>query len=146
MDHESDVKRVPVGTLELREERATVERQRVAAGQVVIRRERRTRVQTIEVDLTDEVLVIETSAGQGQVFLGGRLLEPGTVQEVLLSQEQVQVVKQVYAVQDVYIAKETRTVQHTVPVELAYEEIVVEQQDVDGHLVVLDSPEDHRET
>ncbi|GGL08615.1 DUF2382 domain-containing protein [Deinococcus radiotolerans] len=140
MDNDTEVKRVPVGTLELREERATFAKQRVLAGQVIVRRERRTRVETVEVELTEEVLVIEVAAGHGQVLLDGVQLEPGTIREIQLTQEQVQVVKQVYAVQDVHLTRETRTVQHTVPVELAYEELAVDRRNVHGQLVVQPPP------
>ncbi len=71
-------------------------------------------------------------------------LEPGTVQEVILSQERVQIVKHLYAVQDVSITKTTQTVLHTIPVELAYEELVVDQRDMEKHLQDADNRPEER--
>ncbi|MBZ9750663.1 YsnF/AvaK domain-containing protein [Deinococcus sp. HMF7604] len=140
MDNEPLLTRVPVGTLELREERALITTQRVQAGRVEVRRERRTRTETVEVELTEEVLVIETTAGGPQVQVNGLLLDPGTVQEVLLYQERAEVVKQVYAVQNVQVSKLTRTVPFTAQVDLAYEELVVDQQNGVEELVITEGP------
>ncbi|MDR6218060.1 DUF2382 domain-containing protein [Deinococcus soli (ex Cha et al. 2016)] len=144
MENDPEVKRVPVGTLELREERAVTETQRVVAGHVTVRRERRVRVEHIEVELAEEVLMIETVSGTGKVTVNGMTLEPGTVQEVILSQERVQIVKHLYAVQDVSITKTTQTVLHTIPVELAYEELVVDQRDMEKHLQDADNRPEER--
>ncbi|GGM53095.1 hypothetical protein GCM10008956_31430 [Deinococcus arenae] len=142
MDRESDMRRVPNGTLELREERAVIEKQRVVAGHVTVRRERRVRVEHVQIELAEEVLVIETMSGTGRVTVNGVSLEPGAVQEVILSQEQAQVVKQVYVVEDVEITKAAQVVLHTVPVELAYEELVLDEQDGNGPPTATISPPD----
>lgn len=142
MDRDADVRRVPHGTLELREERAVVEKQRVVAGHVTVRRERRVRVEHVQIELAEEVLVIETMSGTGRVMVNGVSLEPGAVQEVILSQEQAKVVKQLYVVEDVEITKVAHVVLQTVPVELAYEELVLDQQDGEGHLTAINPLEE----
>ncbi|MHA0044075.1 DUF2382 domain-containing protein [Deinococcus sp. PEB2-63] len=117
------------------------------AGHVTVRRERRVRVEHVQIELVEEVLVIETRYGTGRVTVNGVSLKPGAVQEVILSQEQAQVVKQLYVVEDVEITKAAQVVLHTVPVELAYEELVLEQQDSGGHLTVdVSPPEEERGT
>ncbi|MDR6221070.1 DUF2382 domain-containing protein [Deinococcus soli (ex Cha et al. 2016)] len=133
---------MPHGTLELREERAVVEKQRVVAGHVTVRRERRVRVEHVQIELAEEVLVIETMSGTGRVMVNGVSLEPGAVQEVILSQEQAKVVKQLYVVEDVEITKVAHVVLQTVPVELAYEELVLDQQDGEGHLTAINPLEE----
>lgn len=86
--------------------------------------------------------MIETMSGTGRVMVNGVSLEPGAVQEVILSQEQAKVVKQLYVVEDVEITKTANVVLQTVPVELAYEELVLDQQDGEKHLTAMNPLEE----
>ena len=132
---ESDrIQTVEVGVLELREELPVIVKESVLAGQVSIRREVQTRTETVVMELTRETLRIEVGAGQAAVYLGDELLQPGESREVLLYDEQVVVSKQPYVTQEVRVGKRTVTERTEYPLELQYEELVVDRTDAAGTL------------
>lgn len=114
------------GRLELRAEQAVVEKQRVAAGSVVVRRELRHRTEQLTVELLSEVLVLEARPGAVGVTVDGVPLAPGETREITLSREEAHVEKRVAVTETVDIFKRRREVQRTLPVELAYEELDVQ--------------------
>ncbi|WP_407569773.1 YsnF/AvaK domain-containing protein [Deinococcus altitudinis] len=125
--------------LELREELPLVVRESVLAGQVTVHREVLTRTETVVMELTRETLRIEVGAGQAAVYLGDELLLPGESREVLLYDEKVVVGKQAYVTQEVRVGKRTVTERAEYPLELQYEELVVNRIDAAGTLVT-DAP------
>lgn len=123
---------VQVGVLELREELPVIVRSSVLAGQVSIQREVLTRTETIVMELTRETLRIEVGEGQAAVYLGDELIRPGESREVLLYDEQVVVSKQPYLTQEVRVSKRTVTERSEYPLDLQYEELVVNRTDAPG--------------
>jgi uncharacterized protein (TIGR02271 family) len=123
---------VQVGVLELREELPVIVRSSVLAGQVSIQREVLTRTETVVMELTRETLRIEVGEGQAAVYLGDELIRPGESREVLLYDEQVVVSKQPYVTQEVRVSKRTVTERSEYPLELQYEELVVNRTDAPG--------------
>ncbi|MBZ9751110.1 YsnF/AvaK domain-containing protein [Deinococcus sp. HMF7604] len=128
MKEERKVSRALEGVLQLREERAEVRKIREATGQVMLRRERRVREETVRVELVSEVLVITAVEGAPTVQIGTRTLAPGESYEVLLSDERAVVDKVVAQTQEVRVFKDTFVREETVPLQLAYEELVVEEK------------------
>lgn len=94
-----------VGRLELREERAFVERRREIAGQVRVRREVERRVETVEVELLTETIVIEVVAGSSGVFIDGTPLLEGESREIVTYREEAEVVKKPVVNEEVRILK-----------------------------------------
>ncbi|MFC4452198.1 YsnF/AvaK domain-containing protein [Deinococcus sonorensis] len=121
-----------VGRLELRAERATLDKVRAEAGTVVVRRELRQRQEVLTVELMSEVLVIETKSGGPDVYLDGVLLPAGEPRELLLYTEMAEVTKVPHVVEEVKVYKEWRAVQRSVPVQLGYETLVVDEQLLPG--------------
>ena len=126
---------VQVGVLELREELPVIVKESVLAGQVTVQREVLTRTETVVMELTRETLRITVGAGQAAVYLGDELIRPGESREVLLYDEQVVVSKQAYVTQEVRVSKQTVTERAEYPLELQYEELVVNRTDVAGTLI-----------
>jgi uncharacterized protein (TIGR02271 family) len=116
-----------VATLELREERAVWQQERVTAGQVQVRREVQTRTETVSTELRREVLIIETSPGGPAVYVGDQLLQPGEQREIVLYDEQATLQKVPYVTEEVRIGKRTVTERHEAQVELKREVLVVEE-------------------
>ena len=116
-----------VATLELREERAVWQQERVLAGQVQVRREVQTRTETVSTELRREVLIIEASPGGPAVYVGDQLLQPGEQREIVLYDEQATLQKVPYVVEEVRIGKRTVTERHEAQVELRREVLVVEE-------------------
>ena len=116
------------GVLELREERAQVEREQVSAGSVTVRRDVLVRTETVVVELRREVLVIETRPGGPAVYFGEELLHPGESRELVLYDEQAVVTKVAFVSEEVHVGKRSVTESHTSSVDLNYEVLVVEQQ------------------
>lgn len=121
-DHEA----VLQGRLELRAEQAVVHKERQAAGSVTVRRELRRREQQLTVELLSEVLVLEARPGEVGVTVDGLPLAPGETREIILYQEEASVEKRVVLTETVDVFKRRRSVQRTLPVELAYEELDVQ--------------------
>ncbi len=117
-----------LGVLELREERALVEREQVSAGSVTVRRDLRVRTETVVVELRREVLVIETRPGGPAVYFGEELLHPGESRELVLYDEQAVVSKVAFVSEEVHVGKRSVTESRQSSVDLNYEVLVVEQQ------------------
>ena len=117
-----------LGVLELRKERALVEREQVSAGSVTVRRDLRVRTETVVVELRREVLVIETRPGGPAVYFGEELLYPGESRELVLYDEQAVITKVPFVTEEVHIGKRSVTESHESSVDLNYEVLVVEQQ------------------
>ena len=142
----SEQKRTLVGNMELLEERAVVDKERLDVGKVTVTKQIRTKTVNVPVELVEEVMVIETeyydadsrhllttTASEADLV---RHIEPTldskpsiTVngKQVLLDQEPVEIVlsrqvavikKETYAVQDVAIEKSTHVHKDTFDVEL----------------------------
>ena len=152
----ADSKRQTMGTLELLEERAVVDKERLDVGKIRVRKHTKTKTVNIPVELVEEVLVVETDYydADSRRFLNTdateedlvRLIEPtlnskpsikvnGT--EVFLDQEPVEIVlsrqvavvkKETHAVQDVAIEKSTHIHKDTFEVELKHEELEVSEE------------------
>lgn len=148
-----------VGSIELLEERAVVNKERVNTGKLTMRKEQRTRTVNVPVELTEEVLVIHTEyvdSDSKQLLLNDsnddnviRFIEPQskttpsiTVDgkdihlgqepvEIVLSREVATIQKETYAVQDINISKSTHTHSEKFDVELAHEELDVDESNID---------------
>lgn len=149
-------KRQKVGSLELLEERAVVDKERLDIGKVTVRKQIKTKTVNIPIELVEEVLVIETDYydANSRRFLNTesreedlvRLIEPTlnskpslTINgsEVFLDEEPVEVVlsrqvavvkKETHAVQDVSIEKSTHIHKDTFDVELKHEELDINEE------------------
>ena len=159
----SEQKRTLVGNIELLEERAVVDKERLDVGKVTVTKQVRTKTVNIPVELVEEVMVIETeyydadskhllttTASEADLV---RHIEPTldskpsiTVngKQVLLDQEPVEIVlsrqvavikKETYAVQDVAIEKSTHVHKDTFDVELKHEELDVAEEAFFDHEV-----------
>lgn len=135
---DQDMKQKLVGTLELREEVPEVHVLREKLGAVSIRRERRVREETVTVDLVTEVLIIETRAGQPNIKFLGVDLPVGETMELEIYREEAEVSKKVVRSEHIEVYKDQVVEQVSIPVELAREELVVDQH---TH-VVPGKPED----
>ena len=156
---EYEKKRTLVGNIELLEERAVVDKERLDIGKVTVTKQTRTKTVNIPVELVEEVLVIDTEYydADSKQFLDAavaneadlvRHIEPTLSSQpsitvngksVLLDQEPVEIVisrqmavikKETYAVQDVAIEKSTHVHKDTFDVELKHEELNVQEE---GH-------------
>lgn len=152
-----------VGTIELLEERAVVDKERLDIGKVTVTKQVRTKTINIPVELVEEVMVIETEYydADSRQFLTTtasdedliRHIEP-TLQsrpsitvngtEMFLDQEPIEIVlsrqvavikKETYAVQDVAIEKSTHIHKDTFDVELKHEELDVKEEGYFDHEV-----------
>ncbi|MBZ9711953.1 DUF2382 domain-containing protein [Deinococcus multiflagellatus] len=131
MTEEQRVRRALQGVIELREERAEIQKVREETGRVVVRRERRVREETVRVELVSEVLVVTAQEGSPAVQIGTRTLAPGETYEVLLYDERAVPGKETVVAQEVRLFKDTFVREETVPLQLAYEELVVDEHMVD---------------
>ncbi len=160
---ETEKKRTLVGNIELLEERAVVDKERLDVGKVTVSKQVRTKTVNIPVELVEEVLVIDTEyydADSRQLLNSAaseadlvRHIEPTlsskpsiTVNgnQISLDQEPVEIVlsrqvavikKETYAVQDVAIEKSTHVHKDTFDVELKHEELDVEEEGYFDHEV-----------
>ncbi|WP_295819118.1 DUF2382 domain-containing protein [uncultured Deinococcus sp.] len=122
----------PRQIIELREERLTVEKRRAVYAQATVSRERRVREETVRLELVTEVLVITAHAGAPGVQVDGVALAPGETREIVLYQERALPGKDVVVTQEVTLTTQ-RDIQVTMtPVELAYEELVVNHIETKG--------------
>lgn len=128
--------------LELREERLRVDKEEVQAGVVRARKVVREWVETVEVPLREEHLVLEVLPGSGRVVIDGRELVAGDVFEVPLVEQQASVVVETVVSEDVTVRKESVEVQEQYQETLRREELVVDR---DGDLDVQDEAIDEDE-
>lgn len=156
-------KRTLVGNIELLEERAVVDKERLDVGKVTVSKQVRTKTVNIPVELVEEVLVIDTEYydADSRQFLNSAASEADLVRhieptlsstpsitvngkQVSLDQEPVEIVlsrqvavikKETYAVQDVAIEKSTHVHKDTFDVELKHEELEVKEEGYFDHEV-----------
>lgn len=116
------------GTLELREERPVIHKERGVVGTVTVSREVRRETVQVPVELVTEVLVIEHTAGAHAVTLDGAPLNPGERRELLIYREEAQVHKQVVVSEQVSVSKRQTVETRTFDTTLAREELVVQEE------------------
>lgn len=116
--------------LQLREERLNVSTQEEQAGTVRLSRRITERMETINVPVREERLVIEVvpGVGAGRVRVGDQTLVEGEVIEILLMEEQITVTKEAILKEDITIRKEVTTHTEQVSETLRSEELTVEDQ------------------
>lgn len=125
-------RRTPIASVELREEVLDVQKVRERIGSVEVRRERRTRQETVQVELVTEVITITTRPGGPSVTVDGAVLAPGEVREVVVYDERAQLGKEVVVSQVADIYKDVQVDRHSESIELAYEELVVDRSGISG--------------
>lgn len=153
---EYEKQRTLVGNIELLEERAVVDKERLDVGKVTVTKHVRTKTVNVPVELVEEVLVIDTDYydADSRQFLNSTASEADLVRHieptldskpsitvngktVSLDQEPVEIVisrqvavikKETYAVQDVAIEKSTHIHKDTFDVELKHEELDVQEE------------------
>ena len=117
--------------LELREERASVTKERVQSGTVTIRRELESRTETLSVEVITETLVISTQVqpdgSSASVMVNGQILEAGQEVRIVIHREAAQVEKSVVKTEDVIVRLEKRSKQVSFPVELHRESLVIDK-------------------
>lgn len=118
----------PVGTLELREERVFVNKQREVAGTLLLTREVRRETVQVPVELVTEVLVIEHRGGDHAVSLDGELIPPGEKRELVVYREDAVVDKRVVVSEIVNVGKRVVTETRTFDATLSREELVVHEE------------------
>lgn len=118
--------------IELREEVLSVRKERGVYAQATVQRERRVRQETVQVELVTEVLVITAQPGGPALMVDGEPLAPGESRELILYQEHARPGKEVVVTQEVHLVKQREVGTSTVSIELAYEELVVNQLPVQG--------------
>lgn len=121
-----------VGRLELREERAFVEKRREQSGQVRVRREVERRVETVAVELLTETVVIEVLAGASGVFLDGQPLLEGETREIVTYREEAEVQKKAVVSEEVRLLKRVVNTTQNFTVDLGREVLRVERAGVPG--------------
>lgn len=150
--------RTTVGKIELLEERAVVDKERLDVGKITATKHVRTRTVNVPIELSEEVLVIDTEYydADSQRFLANDVgdqdiirhieptlnhtatikvngsdisLEDGPV-EIVISRQVAVIKKETYAVQDIAIEKSTHVHKDSFEVELRHEELeVIEEGD-----------------
>ena len=119
-----------VGRLELREERAFVEKRREQSGQVRVRREVERRTETLTVELLTETVVIEVLAGANGVFLDGQPLTEGETRQIVTYREEAEVQKKAVVSEEVRLLKRSVNTTQNFTVELGREVLRVEQAEM----------------
>ncbi|WP_423227895.1 YsnF/AvaK domain-containing protein [Psychrobacter pygoscelis] len=153
---EIDPKREQVGRLELLEERAVVNKERLDVGKVTVTKHQRTKTIEVPIELVEEVLTIQTffEDAESEALLTGaydekdilRHVEPalGSVAvvningnrvevgnepvEIVLSRQVATIAKETYAVQQIDVEKSVHTHTDNIAVELKYEELDVKEE------------------
>ncbi|WP_438012281.1 YsnF/AvaK domain-containing protein [Psychrobacter raelei] len=149
--------RTVVGSLELLEERAVVDKERLDIGKVKVRKEVRRKTVNVPIELMEEILVIETDYydadsrafltnevsdedivrhieptldSQPSIMVNGNqvLLDSNEPLEIVISRQVALIKKETHAVQDVRIEKSTHLHQDTFEVELKHEELDVQEE------------------
>ncbi|GHF65888.1 stress response protein YsnF [Deinococcus metalli] len=118
--------------IELREEVLNVEKRREVYAHATVRRERRVRTEVVQLELVTEVLVITAAPGGPAVLVDGAALAPGETREIVLYRETALPGKEVVVTQEVHLGKDRHIRPYTADVELAYEELVVNQLPTEG--------------
>ena len=121
--------------LQLREERLRVEKEEVEAGVVRLTKRVREWVETVDVPLREEQLVVEVLPGSGVVRFGDQELQAGDVLEVPLLEERATVVKETVVSEDVIVRKVSAEVEEQFEATLRREELAIEES---GNLDVTD--------
>jgi uncharacterized protein (TIGR02271 family) len=112
--------------LQLREERLRVDTEETQAGVVRARTRVTERIETVNMPIREERLVIEVVPGTGRVRIGDRELQEGETIEVPLREERVVVGKEVVVHEDVVIRTESIERTESVQATLRREELSVE--------------------
>ena len=118
--------------LQLLAERPVVSAETADSGVVRVMKRIMERVETLEVPITEEVLVIESRRGAGRVVVNGREIGPNEPVEILLRTERPRVSKEVVRVEDVWLHTERVMSSQMVEATLRSEELVVDDP---AHLV-----------
>jgi uncharacterized protein (TIGR02271 family) len=114
--------------MELREERLNVGTEEFQAGAVRVTRRPVERIETIEVPVREERVVLEVLPGSGRVMVGDRVLTEGESIELTLTEEKVVVEKETVAVQDVNIRVERGQRTERLEETVRHEELVVDHE------------------
>lgn len=148
--------RHPVGHIELLEERAVVNKERLDVGKVTVTKHQRTKTIQVPIELVEEVLTIQTNYHDADskalltgsyderdilhhvepsletvavVNINGKRIEVGQEPvEIVLSRQVATIAKETYAVQEIDIEKSVHTHTDTIAVELKYEELDVKEE------------------
>ncbi|MBB6099960.1 uncharacterized protein (TIGR02271 family) [Deinobacterium chartae] len=130
-DQRSAAQAEKVADLELLEERAEISRRTLPAGRVQVRRELERHVETVQVELVREVLVLRLEAGDGPgVVLNGEVLAPGEERRFELYREEAEVVKKVVLSERVEVFKQRVREPRRLEVELKRHRLVVNGEKV----------------
>ena len=119
--------------LQLKEERLRITKEQEQAGTVRVRKRVIERLETVNVPVREEYLIVERVAGTGIVRIGDRELHEGESIEVPVLRERVHVTKDVIISEDVIIRKESFVRTEQVEETVRKEDIVV---DSEGELAV----------
>ena len=114
-------------TIQLRAERLSIDKVRVASGTVRIRKEVITQQQNVDVPIMHEELVIERHPVTGG-SVGGTIGDEKTI-TVPLSREEVAVSKDTFVTEEVEVGKRAVTNVETVSESLRHEELIVNDPD-----------------
>lgn len=112
-------------TLELREERLRVEKEREQAGEVRLGKRVEERTEQVDVPLREERVVIERHSGSGQA-VGGEIRDTGEEIEVPVMKERAEVEKDTVVAEEVGVRKEAVERTEQVQANLRREELEVE--------------------
>lgn len=123
------------GRMQLREERLQLSKHDAQTGAVRLSKRIVEHVETVEVPVTEEWLVVERVPGAGRVVIDGRELGEGEYCEFPLRVERVQVTKEVVATEDILVYKQVAEHTEQVRETVRKEELVVD----DPHGYVVDS-------
>jgi uncharacterized protein (TIGR02271 family) len=126
-------------TLELREERLRVDKEREQAGEVRLGKQVVEETQSVEVPLREERVVIERHAGSGEA-VGGEIGDTGEEIEVPVMKERAEVEKETVVAEEVGVRKEAVERTEQVQATLRREELEVEGDDVTTDRGNLNAP------
>lgn len=158
--HEGDLAaknaRAKLGHLELLEERAVVQKERLDVGKVTVTKHQRTKQVTVPIELVEEVLTIRTTYqdtdsqalltgdyeeqdilrhvepaldSTAVVTINGQKVELGSDPvEIVISRQVATITKETYAIQDIDIEKSVHTHTDNISVELQHEELDVQEE------------------
>lgn len=148
--------RAQVGHLELLEERAVVQKERLDVGKVTVTKHQRTKTVNVPIELVEEVLTIRTDYqdvdshalltgnydeqdilrhveptldSTAVVTINGQKIEIGSEPvEIVISRQVATITKETYAIQDIDIEKSVHTHTDNITVELKHEELDVQEE------------------
>lgn len=148
--------RTQVGHIELLEERAVIDKERLDVGKVTVRKHQRTKTVTVPIELVEEVLTITTDYqdAQSEAFLTGSYDDKEVVRhvapsldsvavvningqrieigqqpvEIVLSRQVATITKDTFVIQEVDVEKSVHTHSDSIAVELKYEELDVAEE------------------